>query len=447
MASRNSTNEDWWSEQGVIRSKAILTFADNTSVEVYGTDYIKSWKVTQDLSSGNDKPVFDFVSDKLDMTLFSLDNDFNPFAETSQYYGKFVLGVKIDLFVKIDYLGNGDELNWDPLGQYRIAEIDVSGTGTECNILAYTYGFDGIENSTQKVLTPPREIATKADASSFLEDVLPGYTVVIDIDHPNLPKKLFPMSNKLETINEFLEALYCFSRCDGNTITISSFDSVERATLDRTNILSLTPKQSLVRVYDDSMVKWNELSLKPYTEIVSLTADFAVAGVKTYPNIAFEGYINKIEDVICTSLDTFDIVDVTLSNIYSGSITLQLENLYPGQVDVRVKAETIIFNELTEGDLDSDNNVCEISNKYIQTKEHAAALKLQLDQFITTQNQYIGAAIRFNPLLQPAWLVSCNHDDYGVDVEGYIVEQSLELSDSQPGGRHTVTLLNREAVL
>ena len=447
MASRNSTNQDWWSDKGVIRSKAVLTFADNTFVEVYGTDYIKSWRVTQDLSSGNDKPVFDFVSDKLEMTLFSLDNDFNPFAETSQYYGQFVLGVKVSLFVKIDYLGAGDELNWDPLGQYKIAEIDVSDTGTECNILAYDYGFDGIEKSTQQVLSPLRDISTAADVDAFFSDVFPGYTVTVDSGMPNLPKKLFPLGNKLETMNEFLTALYCFSRCDGNTITISSFDNIQRAVLDRTNILSLAPEQSLTRRYDASVVKWNEIGLQAGTEIVSLTADFPEAGVKTYPNIAFDGYVNKLEEAVCTSMDESDVVDLTLSNIYSGALTLRLENLAPGQVTVRVKAETITLNEITEGALSNAESVCEISNKYVQTKEHAAALKAKLDQFITTPNQYIGAPIRFNPLLQLSWLVNCNHADYGVDVNGYIVEQSLELSDSQPAGRHTVTLLNREAVL
>lgn len=123
------------SNQGIVRSKAVLTFANNTTVEVYGTDYIKSWKLAQDLSSSNDKPVFDFVSDRLDMTLYSLDNDFNPFAEGSQYYGRFVIGTKIDLYVKVDYLGQGDELNWDSLGKFKIVDINVSETGTECEIL------------------------------------------------------------------------------------------------------------------------------------------------------------------------------------------------------------------------------------------------------------------------------------------------------------------------
>ena len=206
---RNSTNADWWSNQGIVRSKAVLTFANNTTVEVYGTDYIKSWKLAQDLSSSNDKPVFDFVSDRLDMTLYSLDNDFNPFAEGSQYYGRFVIGTKIDLYVKVDYLGPGDELNWDSLGKFKIVDINVSETGTECEILAYDYGFDGIENSKQQILAPLRDIETSEDIELFFDDVFPDYTVFVQEGIADLPKKLFPMENKLATMNEFLSALYC----------------------------------------------------------------------------------------------------------------------------------------------------------------------------------------------------------------------------------------------
>lgn len=153
---RHSTNADWWSTQGVIRSWAKLTLADKSTIDVYGTDYIKSWRVVQDLSSGNDKPVFDFVSDRLELTLYSLDNDFNPFAENSQYYGKFGLGTRIDLYTKVDYLGNGDELDWDKIGEFKVAEVEVSPDGTEANILAYDFGFDGIENSKQQILAPLR---------------------------------------------------------------------------------------------------------------------------------------------------------------------------------------------------------------------------------------------------------------------------------------------------
>ena len=35
---RHSTNADWWSTQGVIRSWAKLTLADKSTIDVYGTD-------------------------------------------------------------------------------------------------------------------------------------------------------------------------------------------------------------------------------------------------------------------------------------------------------------------------------------------------------------------------------------------------------------------------
>lgn len=444
---RNSTNADWWSNQGIVRSKAVLTFANNTTVEVYGTDYIKSWKLAQDLSSSNDKPAFDFVSDRLDMTLYSLDNDFNPFAEGSQYYGRFVIGTKIDLYVKVDYLGQGDELNWDSLGKFKIVDINVSETGTECEILAYDYGFDGIENSKQQILAPLRDIETSEDIELFFDDVFPDYTVFVQEGITDLPKKLFPMENKLATMNEFLSALYCFSRCTGNQIRIRSFDTIQRAILNATNIVSLKPEQSLIRQYDASVVKWNEIGLQSGTEIISLLADFDTAGEKVYSNITFEGYVNKIEETVCTSSDGSNIVDVNISNVYSNALTLKVENEKAGQVDVKIKAETITFNEILEGNLDNDRDLCEINNKYIQTKHHAETIKSKLDKFITTKNQYCGAEIRFNPLLQLSWLVNCNHDNYNINMNAYIVEQTLEVSDSAPSGRHSLTLLNRQAVL
>lgn len=446
MATRNSTNLDWWSNLGVVRSKATLTFGNNTTVDIYGTDYIKSWKVVQDLSSGNDKPVFDFVSDKLEMTLFSLDNDFNPFAPNSQYYGKFTLGIKIDLFVKVDYLGHGDELNWDKIGTFRIAEIDVSDTGVECQILAYDDGYDGIENSKQQTLAPLRDISTPSDIGLFFDDLFPDYTISIQEGVPNLPLKLFPLENKLATMNEFLAALYCFSRCSGKQITIKSFDTTQRAILNATNIISLTPQQSLVRQFEGSVVKWNEIGLQSGTEIVSLLADFAIPGEKTYVNIAVNDYINKPEETVCVSSDGSNVADANITNISSNALTLKVTNENVGLVDVKVKAETITFNEILEGELDNNKNLCEVKNKYIQTKSHAGAIKSKLDKFITTSKQYCGAEIRFNPLLQLSWLVKCTHANYDIDINAYIVEQSFEVSDEAPAGRHKVMLLNREAI-
>lgn len=444
---RNSTNADWWSTLGVIRSKAVLTLIDNTVVEVYGTDYIKSWKVTQDLSSGNDKPVFDFVSDKLEMTLYSLDNDFNPFAEDSQYYGKFVLGVKVKMFVKVDFLGHGDELNWDEIGEFKVAEINVSDTGTECEILAYDSGFEGIEKSKQQIYAPMRDIESSADVESFFDDIFPDYNVFIQSGSPHLPLKLFPLENKLITMNEFLASLFCFSRCSGQNIYIRSFDNIQKASLDVTNIVSLSPQQSLVRKYDSSVVKWNEIGLQSGTEIVSLIADFDAPGEKVYSNISFSGYVNKLEETVCTSSDGSDVVDARVSNVFSNALTLKVENAEAGEVDVKINAETIAFNEILEGTLDNAGDLYELKNKYIQTKPHAEAIKAKLDRFITTKNQYCGAEIRFNPIIQLAWLVSCAHDEYGVDMNAYVVEQTLEVSDSAPAGRQTLMLLNKEAVL
>ena len=72
---RNSTNADWWSNQGVVRSKAVLTFADNTTVEVYGTDYIKSWKLAQDLA----KLVINRTFDRSNGALFFHNKNISPY--------------------------------------------------------------------------------------------------------------------------------------------------------------------------------------------------------------------------------------------------------------------------------------------------------------------------------------------------------------------------------
>lgn len=485
---RNSTNADWWSNLGVVRTKAVITMADDTVIEIYDTDYIKSWSVTQDLSSSDDAPVFDFVSDRLEMTLYSLDNDFNPFAENSQYYGKFVLGTRISLFVKVDYLGNGDELNWDFLDEYKVAEIEVGDTSTEVHVLAYDCGYDGIENSKQQALLPLRYVNEPDDIVAFLEDVFPdhdfalGFALAVEdintsfedltinevlddigdmtIDEFNAetvdeswkdpsitPKMLFPLENKYLTMNELLLALGYFAECKGNTINLRSFDNIKRANLDSDNIVTASPIQSLAQQFDDSIVRWNEVGLKQGAEIASLLVDFKIAGEKIYSSISYNGYINRLEGVICTSSDNSSITDVNLSKVYSNALTLGITNERSGEVDVKIRAEAITLNEILEGELDNSKDIYEIEGVYIQTEERAKKIKEKIDQFITTQNKYIDVEILFNPLLQLAWQMQCKHSDYDVDMKGYIVRQTLEVSDSAPAGRHSVTLLNREAVL
>lgn len=447
---RNSTILDWMSNLGVIRSKAVITLADSTTVEVYGTDYIQKWSVSQSMSSDKDKPVFDFVSDRLEMTLYSLDNDFNPFAESSQYYSKFILGVKIVLFVKVDYLDEeADQLNWDKIGEFKVAGIDVSPTGTEAYILAYDYGYDGIENSKQKVLVPLRKITSRNDLFSFLEDVLPDYGHSIPPPEKMiaLPKRVFSLENKLETINELLAALYCFSRCVGDTIYIKTFDDdIKNGALDESNIVSLTPEQSLINQYNDSVVQWSEIGLEQGTEIASLDVEFGASGEVIYKEMVLDKYINKIEEIVCVSADSTNVIDVNVLGVYSNIITLALESSGAGSATVKVKAETLTFNEISEGQADNAEDICEIKNVFIQTKEHAELIKTKLDNFITTKNKYCGAQIRFNPLIQLGWLVDCVHENYGVDMEAYVVEQTIEISDAAPAGRHSVTLLNKEAI-
>ena len=418
---RNSTNADWWSNLGVVRTNAIITMADNTIIEIYDTDYIKSWSVTQDLSSGNDKPVFDFVSDRLEMTLYSLDNDFNPFAENSQYYGKFGLGTRIDLYTKVDYLGNGDELDWDKIGEFKVAEVEVSSNGTEANILAYDFGFDGIENSKQQILAPLRDIETSADIEDFFDDIFPDYNIFIQSGVNVLPRKLFSLENKLATMNEFLAALLCFSRCSDNNIIIRTFDNIQRGTLDKTNIVSLSPEQSLSKQYKGSVVRWNEIGLQSGTEIISILADFATAGQKVYNNVSFDGYINKLEETVCTSSDGSDIVDASISNVYSNALSLNLQNQKAGLVDVKVRAETISFNEILEGTLDSSEDTYELNNKYIQTKHHAELVRAKLNKFVTTKNQHCTVGLLFNPLLKLASLVKCG--SYGQAYIGSVEQR------------------------
>ncbi len=485
---RHSTNADWWSTQGVIRSWAKLTLADKSTIDVYGTDYIKSWRVVQDLSSGNDKPVFDFVSDRLELTLYSLDNDFNPFAENSQYYGKFGLGTRIDLYTKVDYLGNGDELDWDKIGEFKVAEVEVSPDGTEANILAYDFGFDGIENSKHQALMPLRYVRDPDDIIAFLEDVYPdhnfelGFALVVDdinadfedmtindvldeigdmtINEFNAttyddswqdlslgPKTLFPLENKLMIMNEFLLAYGYFAQRDGNTIYLRSFDNIKRANLDESNIVSASPMLSLTQQYDDSVVKWNEVGLEKGAEVASLLVDFKAAEERVYSGIAYSGYINRLEGIICSSTDGTGVTDVSTTKVYSNALTLKVTSDKAGEVDVKVRAEAITLNEILEGEMDNSKDIYEVDGKYIQTGEQAERIKGKIDQFIGTRNKYIDAEILFNPLLRSAWQVRCKHSDYDVDMYGFIVGQVMEVSDDAPAGRHSVVLLNREAVL
>lgn len=445
MAIRDSTDADWWSTLGVVRSKAVITLADGTVIDVFGTDYIKSWQVTQGLSSKHDKPGFNFVSDKLEMVLYNLDNDFNPFAEDSQYYEKFVLGIKLELYTLLDYLGHGDELNWVPLGKYKVAGIDVSPTGTECHILAYDYGYDSIETSKQPSLVPLSEITTLADVEDFLELMFPGYNVAIDSDIDNLPKKLFPLESKLKTIDELLEALNCFSRCNGYDLSIGTFNTTKRSALDESNIGSLSPEQSLVQQYNNSAVGWNELGLDREREVASLTVTFDSLDEKIYTNVVTNGYIDKLERISGVTVDGSALEDIEVSGAYANVLTLAVQTDRAGEAKITVYAETIAFNEITEGVLDNSKSVYSMQNKFIQSQEHAIEIKRKLDGFVTTKNQYCDASIRFNPLLQLSWLLGCKHSDYNVDMDAYIVEQSFGVSDSSPAGWHTVKLMNAGA--
>lgn len=430
-----STSGDWWGFEHGFEIKAIMYFEGGQTLEVTDKDCIVEFELKQDLSSSNESPTFNLVSDELTLTLLSLENEFNPFKEGAT---KLKLGTKIDFFVRLE------GFDWEKLNSFKVTEVAPDEEGLVVKVLARDFGID-IENNRQRVIATTRDIITSQDIDDFFDDVFPEYSFIISGDAVAYPQKLFPYETRLEILDEFLAATFTYARCGEGLILIRSLKGSPKATLtDDYNIITLTPELSLSKRYDHSVVVWNEISLREGADAFTADLVFPAASTQEFKNIVSPVYIDKLEESTFISSDGTEVSDITVTDAHSNVLSVRIVSKGKGEGRVQVKVTALEFNEIAEGVTDNSKNILNFSNRYVQTEGHANKLKNKFDKFITLQKQYVSADILFNPLLQLGDVVTINSERYAVNMNGYIVEQTLSFVGGEY--RHAITLLNTEAI-
>lgn len=430
-----STSGDWWGFECTPEIKAVMHFEGGQILEVTDKDYIVELELKQDLSSSNENPTFNLVSDELTLTLLSLDNEFNPFKDGTT---KLKLGTKIDFFVGLE------GFDWEKLNSFKVTEVSPDEEGLVVKVLARDFGID-IENNRQRVIASTRDVTTSQDIDDFFDDVFPEYSLMISGDVVAYPQKLFPYETRLEILDEFLAATFTYVRCGEGLILIRSLKGSPKATLtDDYNIITLTPELSLSKRYDYSVVIWNEISLREGADAFTADLIFPAASTQEFKNIVSPVYIDKLEESTFISSDGTEASDIAVTDVYSNVLSVRVGSKGKGEGKIQVKVTALEFNEIAEGVTDNTKNILSFSNQYVQTEGHANKLKNKFDKFITLQKQYVSADILFNPLLGLGDVVTINSERYAVNMNGYIVEQTLSFTGGEY--KHTITLLNTEAI-
>jgi hypothetical protein len=431
-----STNTDWWNFEGTPQIKATINYEGGQTLEVTDKDYIVEFEIKQDLSSSNERPTFNLVSDELTLTLLSLDNEFNPFREGEH---KITLGCKIDFYVGLE------GFDWEKINSFKVVEVSPDEEGYLVKVLAKDFGND-IETNRQRVVATTRDVVTSQDIEDFFDDVFPEYDVIISGIPVGYPLKLFPFETRLEVLDEFLGATFTFARCTEGLISIKSLKAGSpNATLrDDYNIITLTPGLSLSNRYSYSIVAWNEISLKKGADAFTVDLVFPAASTQEFKNIVSPVFIDALEEAVFNSDDGLVVNEILITEVYSNLLTVKVTSTGKGEGKVQVKVTALEFNEVGAKEANVAEKTFSFSNKYVQTKEHADKLKLKFDKFISLQKQYVASEILFTPHLKLGDIVEVDSTRYGVNMTGYIVEQTLSFTSGEY--HHEITLLNTEAI-
>lgn len=442
-----STSQDWWDNAISIKTKVELTFLDGSLLTLSDSDYIVSFNIRKNIIGDKDKPIFNLIADSLELTLLSLNNEFNPYAN-GKYSKKIKAGVKIKLYSKA-ILPNNKNLLWDKLGTFFINECKPGDDNNTINIYGLSKAQD-ILMDNQIPRCPLKIISNKQDINDFITvDLLYDFEVKItSYGNSILPQYIYTLETRKETLYQILKSTFSYIVIDDNILEINTFNGEILATLKDSNcIISLSPTLSLNKKYNKSNVPWYINNVLNNKEVANISHTFNSGdnSYKTFKNISIgKDPVYTIENILIESEDSVNATLTSAENFTSNSVdvTISSRNGNAGYVSIRIFAT--IFSHLLTNENDKDNNIYIHDSIFIQSDLQAKSLQDKIDKFLSINNQYCSANIKFNPLIDIGKRIYIDSNKYEVKLDGYVVSNNISLSNGQY--RQEILVLNKEAV-
>ena len=427
---RVATDADFNSRSRHIDLKLDIYFdgPSATPLTVSKSDFLIDAEWLEEITADSSSPLGVVSSNELTFRLFNKDGMFSPTNVLSPYYGKIKAGIGIKLSVRpIDAL---EEVEWVLLGAYLTTGWDAQITGTYADITAndiwyYIFNTAMVDYPVTKDIT----------YHTLLTEVfsLIGYPVTIDTALDTVLPYAFISKSTKSFIKDILSASLSFATCskDGMPI-IEAFVKPRtlRATLtDADQIKSMSVKQSITRAHDGVELSYVIPNLSELTNLVTVTNLTVPVGTTTVSGIEYQN--SPVWDVLTVIVrdasgkvslsnyqSTQDTISITVNNVGNTSIPI---NVYVyGQY---IELASVIL---------SDNGAAplKISNKYIQSVEHANVVKSVMQKYNDQDIPTLTVPIRGNPLLSIGEKVNLSSAKYNVNFTGIIQRLSYKYNGS-----------------
>ena len=427
---RTATDADFNSRSRQIEVKLDIYFDGmmTTPFTVSKSDYLIDVEWLEEISADSSNPLGVISSNELSFRLFNKDGIFSPTNTLSPHYGKIKAGIIIALYVRT--VDTTDEVEWTQLGMYLTTGWDAQITGTYADITAndiWYYLFNNV-----MVDYPVTKDITYYALLTEVFDLL-GSPVPVDVELNTVLPYAFISKSTKTFLKDALSASLAYATCTKEGLpVVEAFlkERTLRATLtDADQIKSMSVKQSINRAHDGVELSYVIPNLSELTNLVTVTNLTVPVGTTTVSGIEYQN--SPVWDVLTVIVRDAS-GKVSLSNYQSTQDTISITVNNKGNTSIPINV--YVYGQYIElaSVILSDNGAAplKISNKYIQSVEHANVVKSVMQKYNDQDIPTLTVPIRGNPLLSIGEKVNLSSAKYNVNFTGIIQRLSYKYNGS-----------------
>lgn len=429
---RASTHADYAADSRKMAGKIEIYF-DELPTVITEEDVLIDYEVLNELGISKTSPEHALSSNVFNFTLYNQDQKFSPQNTGSPLYGKIKKNVKVIPYCHV----GGDDIEWDSLGEFYVADWSVRDDATTVDVEAYDviYPFIDDDNIARMPIMSGR-------VELFLRPLLEGYTVsflgtAADATIPHM----FILSRRYDTYNKILNAQGFYSTVNRqNTLNIGKIPFRVSAAVvnDDTQLISAAIPPTFIKQYDDVTLNYFIPSVQSNQKLIDMVDIDIARGDNTFSNVAYAtNYIKSIDNGFIESASLATFVSMQAN---SNDLSFVLNSADAGKGTVSFFGSSLTLSKL---EMTGNNKCLAITNEFIQDESAAATRKDKLMSYVNCALPEIELDLRGDPHIFVGDRLTVNSSYYKLNFSGVVTSISYKY---EGGFSSHVVLMNTAAI-
>lgn len=403
-------------------------------VSITKDDYLITWDLLEEVSADSGAPFASVSANELSFELANIGDVFNPINTDSPYYGKIVVGLQIDLYIRPV---SANQFTWDQLGTFYLSDWQLGFAGQTVSATA-TDKVSKIINATRVKLPVYKNIAYNTFIQHFFTKL--GMPITLDSALIGTLRYGYHVLRNADFLNNIAGGLQVFIFCDhsGTLVTRYMHKTVVLAhtITDDDQIVEPTTKQSILLQYDGVSIR----ALIP--QLSNVTTLYSESDIENFEQTAYTGRTFSNVPVVnvayvTSSGDDSPLIDELKYNA-TDIVSFTLANAFRGRIELC--GQYVQTTEVCAEDV-GRSNALKFSNIYIQTEAYLDTFKTFMDAYVQSELPVLEITVRGNPRFALGEKIRVHSVRYNLDFTGILIRQSLRYDGGLAG---TITLLNAE---